>query len=404
MYSLLVSGQAADSYEGRFSLPRTRFLEHTNSNIYEILNSLSNQAIECIQSWPCLLMTEGRSDEHCYVCRIESIDNGSEITLRLTQTTGVNPLVNHTVWALRDELHIDEWEFNRNHFAFKDRDLISTLHVNQITTGPRSLCDFPSQPLPVTPRRLLIAAKNSLSTSSHTEIDDFLAEAGVSGLSAEQQHGLNRQARAINIFKFAAEHPGAVTAENDLFSRFFVSRTNAVDQNLQPAFPSRGTTAASDPDEADPDDEGSVSRVPNRVFVVHGRDEGARTTVVNYLKELALDPVVLHEQPNMGQHVLTKFIREADLVTYAVVLLTGDDIGGLDADSLAPRARQNVILELGFFISHLGPDKVCALKQPGVEAPSDFDGVVYIDISDEDRWRSNLRRELVAAKLPVIDR
>ena len=43
--------------------------------------------------------------------------------------------------------------------------------------------------------------------------------------------------------------------------------------------------------------------------------------------------------------------------------------------SLSPRARQNVILELGYFIGRLGRDKVCALKKGDVEIPSDFMGV-----------------------------
>jgi len=45
--------------------------------------------------------------------------------------------------------------------------------------------------------------------------------------------------------------------------------------------------------------------------------------------------------------------------------------------SLEPRARQNVLLELVFFIGHLGRDKVCALKKGAVEIPSDFAGVVW---------------------------
>jgi len=56
----------------------------------------------------------------------------------------------------------------------------------------------------------------------------------------------------------------------------------------------------------------------------------------------------------MGRHLLTKFIEEADLVTFPVVLMTDDDIGGLKGGKLAPRARQNVILDLGYFLSHLG--------------------------------------------------
>ena len=42
------------------------------------------------------------------------------------------------------------------------------------------------------------------------------------------------------------------------------------------------------------------------------------------------------------------------------------------------RPRQNVIFEMGFFIGHLGVERVCALVPPGVEYPSDYDGVVYV--------------------------
>jgi predicted nucleotide-binding protein len=41
-----------------------------------------------------------------------------------------------------------------------------------------------------------------------------------------------------------------------------------------------------------------------------------------------------------------------------------------------PRARQNVLLELGYFIGRLGRARVCALKRGDVEVPSDFGGVV----------------------------
>lgn len=88
-------------------------------------------------------------------------------------------------------------------------------------------------------------------------------------------------------------------------------------------------------------------------------------------------------------------------MTFAVVVMTDDDIGGVNADDLAPRARQNVILELGYFIAHLGQDRVCALITPGLETPSDFDGIVYIRMDSGDRWRRELMRELRAAKMPI---
>jgi predicted nucleotide-binding protein len=140
-----------------------------------------------------------------------------------------------------------------------------------------------------------------------------------------------------------------------------------------------------------------------RVFVVHGRDLAAVDRVVRLLSDLSLEAVVLREQPNEGRTVIEKFEAHSD-VAYAIVLLTGDDIGGL-ADSkpeeLRLRARQNVILELGFFIGRLGRKKVAALEDPGVERPSDIDGVLYVPFDAGDTWRLLLAKEMKAAGLSV---
>jgi predicted nucleotide-binding protein len=144
-------------------------------------------------------------------------------------------------------------------------------------------------------------------------------------------------------------------------------------------------------------------RVPNRVFIVHGQKDTARTAVVEVLTRLGLEAIVPHEQPNMGRHLLTKFIEEADLVTFAIVLMTDDDVGSLKGDKLAPRARQNVILELGYFLSHLGQQRVCALITPGLETPSDFDGIAYIRMDDARNWERELLRELRAAGMPLVE-
>jgi predicted nucleotide-binding protein len=105
----------------------------------------------------------------------------------------------------------------------------------------------------------------------------------------------------------------------------------------------------------------------------------------------------------MGRHLLTKFIDEAELVTFAIVLMTDDDVGGKKDFELAPRARQNVILELGYFLSHLGQERVCALITPGLETPSDFDGIVYISMDNDGHWEAELKRELLAARMPMIE-
>ncbi len=138
------------------------------------------------------------------------------------------------------------------------------------------------------------------------------------------------------------------------------------------------------------------STLSRRVFVVHGHDEGARETVARFLERLGFEVVILHERPNQGKTVIEKVEAHGD-VSFAVVLLTPDDVGGAAASSLLPRARQNVILELGYFVGRLGRNKVCALKKGTVELPSDFGGVVYEDLDEGGAWKQALARELDAA-------
>lgn len=139
-----------------------------------------------------------------------------------------------------------------------------------------------------------------------------------------------------------------------------------------------------------------------RVFVVHGHDDGAKEAVARYLTKLELDPVVLHEQPNRGRTVIEKFEAHSD-VAFAVVLFTADDVGyptGKAGDAKA-RARQNVVLELGFFMAALGRDRVCVLYKSGVEIPSDYAGVLYHQMDDAGAWRFLLAREIKTAGLDV---
>ena len=133
----------------------------------------------------------------------------------------------------------------------------------------------------------------------------------------------------------------------------------------------------------------------NEVFVIHGRDEGTKAMVARFLERLNLKPVILDEQPNQGLTIIEKFERHAQ-VRFAVALLTPDDAGSLQGDgsNLNPRARQNVIFELGFFIGKLGREGVRALTKGDVEIPSDYAGVVYIPLDDFGGWKMKLAREL----------
>ena len=134
----------------------------------------------------------------------------------------------------------------------------------------------------------------------------------------------------------------------------------------------------------------------NKVFIVHGHDGESRETVARFLEKMGFQAIILHEQANQGRTVIEKVEANGD-VGFAVVLLTPDDMGCAKGGEPEPRARQNVLLELGYFIGRLGRGKVCALKRGELEIPSDFAGVVWENMDNGSGWKLALARELKAA-------
>jgi hypothetical protein len=143
-------------------------------------------------------------------------------------------------------------------------------------------------------------------------------------------------------------------------------------------------------------------QISQRVFVVHGHDDGIKETVARFLEKLGLEAIVLHERPSKGRTVIEKVEANSE-VGFAVVILTPDDVGASKKlrKRLKDRARQNVILELGYFLGKLGRERVCALHVKEVELPSDFHGVVYVSYDKAGAWRTKLMKEIIAAGMNV---
>lgn len=140
----------------------------------------------------------------------------------------------------------------------------------------------------------------------------------------------------------------------------------------------------------------------NKVFIVHGHDEATLYKVARVIDQLDLEPIILHEQADRGKTIIEKFESNSE-VGFAIVLLTPDDLGkSKNADEYSLRARQNVILELGYFMGKIGRDRVCALKLDNVEIPSDIFGVIWTDLDSSGMWKYKLGKELIAAGY-VID-
>ena len=131
----------------------------------------------------------------------------------------------------------------------------------------------------------------------------------------------------------------------------------------------------------------------DKVFIVHGHDGELKHSVARIIEKQGIEAIILSEQANRGRTIIEKFEDYSD-VGGAICLFTADDLGRAKNDSTDnARARQNVVLETGYFMGKLGRNHVVLLADKGVEMPSDLSGVVYTDTTS---WQFDLLRELNA--------
>lgn len=179
------------------------------------------------------------------------------------------------------------------------------------------------------------------------------------------------------------------------------------------------------------------------VFIVHGRETKTAEELKRMLIGLGLKPVILHEQPSGSRTVIEKLEKYSN-VDYAFVILTPDDVGYCQKDAehlfatlkkkhpvlsdipsfmnsthsgfvfdnfvefvalLKERARQNVVLELGYFMARLGRKRVCCLFKGEVDIPSDVRGVVYVPFKNSVKEAKDaILTELMGAKFEIPNR
>jgi predicted nucleotide-binding protein len=152
--------------------------------------------------------------------------------------------------------------------------------------------------------------------------------------------------------------------------------------------------------------------VPDSVFIVYGHHTASLNEVEDYLQSLGVKTVVLSKIGGAAQSLIQKFLSFSTSARFAIVILSADDLGASRIQYETPnvadralqfRARQNVVLELGFFYGHLGWEQVFVLYRspdqvfPNFERPSDLDGVVFDTIDESGRWRNALAERLLKA-------
>ncbi|GLR50472.1 nucleotide-binding protein [Shinella yambaruensis] len=145
-----------------------------------------------------------------------------------------------------------------------------------------------------------------------------------------------------------------------------------------------------------------------KIFVVHGHDMTALEQLELVLRRLNLDPYILQNNDGGSNTIIEALEQQIyDEAAFGIVLMTPDDFGYAKAkgeDASQPRARQNVILELGMVLASLGRNRMVILKKGALETPSDVDGVLRLEFNDHVKEIAvKLARRMKSAGIEIDD-
>ena len=106
-----------------------------------------------------------------------------------------------------------------------------------------------------------------------------------------------------------------------------------------------------------------VDEPNNKVFVVYGHDKTARNQLQRLLEELNLEPIFLDNQPMGGRTIIEQLMEYIPRANFGIVLMTPDDMGypKNEQSQPQPRARQNVVLELGMLLMKFDRSRIAIL-------------------------------------------
>jgi predicted nucleotide-binding protein len=125
----------------------------------------------------------------------------------------------------------------------------------------------------------------------------------------------------------------------------------------------------------------------NEIFVVHGHDINSKEQLERILLILGHKPKALINSSGGGQTIIEALeseIGQGGKCKFGIVLLTPDDLGYAKGQevNVQPRARQNVVLEMGMLIAAIGRQNTVILKKGILEVPSDAQGIIYLQFEN----------------------
>lgn len=185
MYQLLMTGYMG--WNGtRGTMNRTRVFEHTAEILKERFKPggvMGTLDVASVRGIPALFAGETHGDQPQFA-RLGSITNvttiGNDYQVEYVYDVEVPPITQARLTQLAPVLDIDEWEFNRNHWAIKDVDLYRVLLKSGIKPPPREPTVFQLAPPPIDENLISVMMPFAANFASvYTAIQGVAAELGM---------------------------------------------------------------------------------------------------------------------------------------------------------------------------------------------------------------------------------
>jgi hypothetical protein len=173
MYNLLVTASDNAWEDGSYVWDRSRIFEHTADEIRNRFASLAPEGIAELCSLPTLFTYENGTDGISRVGRIKQIkQRGSEVRVLFEFDDSIPSITGELILAHKWDLEIEDWEFNRTHWAIKNVNLPEVLASIAASVPPSPVDAIDKFKADETLEELIAAIRRDIKADKHaTSLD-----------------------------------------------------------------------------------------------------------------------------------------------------------------------------------------------------------------------------------------
>lgn len=173
MYNLMVTASDNAWEEGNYVWDKSRIFEHKADEICNRFAGLTPEIITELCSLPTLFTYENGTEGISRVGKIKQIkQRGGEVRVIYEFDNNIPPITDELILAHKWDLEIEDWEFNRTHWAIKNVNLHEILASIAASSPPSSVDAIDKFKSDETLEELIAAIRRDINADKHaTSLD-----------------------------------------------------------------------------------------------------------------------------------------------------------------------------------------------------------------------------------------